>query len=185
MRFDRFTIKSQEALNEAQSVAERYDNQEVMAEHLLLALLNQEGGIISPILKKVGGNTGLIRGQLEEALRRLPKVSGGSGEIYLSQRLRKILNDAFGEAKALKDDFVSTEHILLALAKDDGEAAKILAGQGVTRESILKALTSVRGSQKVTDQMPEDKYQSLMKYTRDLVELARRGKLDPCYREGR
>ena len=179
MRFDRFTIKSQEALSEAQSVAERHDNQEVMAEHLLLALLDQEGGIISPILKKVGGNTGLIRGQLEEALRRLPKVSGGGGEIYLSQRLRKILNDAFGEAKALKDDFVSTEHILLALAKDDGEAAKILAGQGVTRESILKALTSVRGSQKVTDQMPEDKYQSLMKYTRDLVELARRGKLDP------
>ncbi len=180
MRLDRFTIKSQEALNEAQSIAERQQNQEVTVEHLLMALIKQEGGIVAPILSKVGTNVGLINGQLEEAINRLPKVSGTGGDMYMSQRLKKVLDNAFKEVQDLKDEFVSTEHILISIAGEkDGEAASILSGQGVNREVILKAMTSIRGSQRVTDQMPEEKYQALLKYTRDLIELARRGKLDP------
>lgn len=180
MRLDRFTIKSQEALNEAQSIAERQQNQEVTVEHLLMALIKKEGGIVAPILSKVGTNVGLINGQLEEAINRLPKVSGTGGDMYMSQRLKKVLDNAFKEVQDLKDEFVSTEHILISIAGEkDGEAASILSGQGVNREVILKAMTSIRGSQRVTDQMPEEKYQALLKYTRDLIELARRGKLDP------
>ena len=177
MRFDKFTIKSQEALNEAQSAAERNGNQEVTVEHLLLALIGQEGGIVSPLLKKVGANVGLIKEQITQGLGRLPKVKGG--DLYLAQGLRDCLNASFDEARTLKDDFVSTEHILLAAVKAGGETAKILAAQGVDREALLKAMTSIRGSRKVTDQMPEEKYQAVAKYTRDLVEQARRGKLDP------
>ncbi len=179
MRLDRFTIKSQEALNAAQVIAEKYQHQQVDAEHLLLALLEQEGGIAAPLLQRVGANVSLIKGQLEEALKKFPNVSGAEG-VYLAPRLKKILDKAFEEAQRLKDDFVSTEHILIAIADEKtSEAAKILAAPGAAKDAILKAMASVRGSQRVTDQNPEEKYQALMRYTRDLVELARKGKLDP------
>ncbi len=180
MRLDRFTVKSQEALQEAQSIAERHQHQEVDDGHLLLALIGQEGGIVVPIIQRVGANINLIKGQIEDALKRLPKVSGAGGEIYLASGLKKILDKALEEAQRLKDEFVSTEHILIAIADDKtSEARRMLAAQGATKDAILKAMASVRGSQRVTDQSPEEKYQALMRYTRDLVELARKGKLDP------
>lgn len=180
MRLDRFTIKSQDALQEAQSIAERYQHQQVDAEHLLLALIGQEGGIVAPIIQRVGANIPLIKGQIEEALKKVPKVSGAGGEVYLAQGLKKILDKALEEAQRLKDEFVSTEHILISIADDKtSEASRMLAAQGATKDAILKAMASVRGSQRVTDQSPEEKYQALMRYTRDLVELARKGKLDP------
>lgn len=180
MRLDRFTVKSQEALQEAQSIAERHQHQDVDDGHLLLALIGQEGGIVAPIIQRVGANINLIKGQIEDALKKLPKVSGTGGDVYLATGLKKILDKALEEAQRLKDEFVSTEHILIAIANDKtGEASKILSAQGATKDAILKALASVRGSQRVTDQNPEEKYQALMRYTRDLVELARKGKLDP------
>jgi ATP-dependent Clp protease ATP-binding subunit ClpB len=180
MRLDKFTIKSQEALNEAQSLAEKYQHQQIDAEHMLLVLIAQEGGIVTPMLQRVGANVSLIKDQLEEGLKKIPKVYGAGEGVYLSPRLKKILDKAFEEAQRLKDAFVSTEHILIAIADEKtSEAAKILLAQGASKDVILKAMASVRGSQRVTDQNPEEKYQALMRYTRDLVELARKGKLDP------
>ncbi|CAG0946644.1 partial Chaperone protein ClpB, partial [Anaerolineae bacterium] len=179
MRLDRFTIKSQEALQDAQSRAEGLEQQEVSPEHLLLSFMSQEGGIVTPLLQRIGANMKLLRGQLEDAVGKLPKVYG-AGETYISQRLKAVLDSALKEAREMKDEFVSAEHILLAISSERaGEASRLLATHGVTRDTILKALTSVRGSQRVTDQMPEEKYQSVSKYTRDLVELARSNRLDP------
>ena len=180
MRLDRFTIKSQEALNEAQSVAEKYQHQQIDAEHMLLTLITQEGGIVTPMLQRIGANVSLMKGQLEEGLKKIPKVYGAGEGVYLSPRLKKILDKAFEEAQRLRDEFASTEHILIAIADEKtSEAYKILAAQGATKDAILKAMASLRGSQRVTDQNPEEKYQALMRYTRDLVGLARKGKLDP------
>ena len=180
MRLDRFTIKSQEALNEAQSVAEKYQHQQIDAEHMLLTLITQEGGIVTPMLQRIGANVSLMKGQLEEGLKKIPKVYGAGEGVYLSPRLKKILDKAFEEAQRLMDEFASTEHILIAIADEKtSEAYKILAAQGATKDAILKAMASLRGSQRVTDQNPEEKYQALMRYTRDLVGLARKGKLDP------
>ncbi|MBZ0221155.1 MAG: ATP-dependent chaperone ClpB [Candidatus Methylomirabilis sp.] len=180
MRLDRFTIKSQEALQDAQRVAESMEQQEVAPEHLLLSLLSQEGGIVPPLLQRIGVNTRLLKGQLEDAMKRFPKVYGAGGEVYLSQRLKAVLDGAMKEAREMKDEFVSVEHIFLAIAGErTGEASRILASHGATRDSITKALSSIRGTQRVTDQMPEEKYQAVSKYTRDLVELARSNKLDP------
>ncbi len=179
MRLDKLTIKSQEALQEAQNIAQENEQQEVAVEHLLLALVRQEGGIVPPILERIGARPPLIRAQLEEAIKKAPKVYGAGGEAYLSQKLKTALDAAFKEAKDLKDEFVSAEHILLAIAAEKTEASRILASQGVTRDTILKAMTSVRGAQRVTDQSPEEKYQAISKYTKDLVEMARNNKLDP------
>lgn len=180
MRLDRFTIKAQEALQDAQGIAERHQHQAVDVEHLLLALIGQEGGIVTPILQRVGANTSLIKTQLEEVLKRVPKVYGAGGEVYITPRLKMVLDKAMDEAQRLKDDYVSTEHLLIVIADEKGgEVSRVLSSHGVTRDAILKAMVSIRGSQKVTDQSPEEKYQALARYTRDLVELARRGKLDP------
>ncbi len=186
MRLDRYTIKSQEALQEAQRLAEGKKQQEISAEHLLLALLGQEGGIVVPILQRIGANAGLIKGQLEEALEKKSKVYGAGEGAYISPALKTVFERAEEEARELTDEFVSTEHILLAIAaakdgkkSEAGGAAGILSSQGVTRETVLKALEAVRGTHRVTDQMPEEKYQAVNKYTRDLVALAREGKLDP------
>ena len=173
MNFNNFTIKSQEALQEAQSIAEKYQHQQIDAEHLLQALIGQDGGIVAPILQRVGANIPLIKSQLEEALKTVPKVYGSGGDIYLAPRLKKILDKAMEEAQRLRDEFVSTEHILIAIADEKtSEAYKILAAQGATTGAILKAMASVRGSQRVTDHNPEEKYQALMRYTRDLIGLA-------------
>lgn len=180
MRLDKFTIKSQEALQEAQHRAEANEQQEVSVEHLLLALITQEGGITAPILQRIGVNISFLKSQLEEAIKKQPKAYGAAGEAYVSARLKAVLDGAMKEARDMKDEFVSVEHLLLAIVSEKGnEAAHLLAAQGVNRNTILKAMTSVRGTQRVTDQAPEEKYQAISKYTRDLVELARNNKLDP------
>jgi ATP-dependent Clp protease ATP-binding subunit ClpB len=180
MRLDKLTVKAQEALQEAQSLADRNGNQEITSEHLLLALLDQPEGIVTPILQKLGAQPAAIRAELEREIARLPKVSGVSGQVYLSGRLKRTLDVAWDEAQRLKDEYVSTEHLLIALAgESEGASGRILRANGVTRDRIFQALVDVRGSARVTDPNPEEKYQALERYGRDLTELARRGKLDP------
>src|SRR6266566_1658118 len=180
MRLDKFTIKAQEALQTGQGMADQLGHQEVLPEHVLAALIDQEEGIIPPLLQKLGVNPRSLRAELQQALDRLPKVQGGSGQLYLSQRLRRDLDKAQEEAQRLKDEYVSTEHVLMAIAADgEGAAGRLLRAAGVTEENILKALHDVRGSARVTDQNPEEKYQALERYGRDLTDLAKNGKLAP------
>ncbi|MBI2413837.1 MAG: ATP-dependent chaperone ClpB [Deltaproteobacteria bacterium] len=180
MRLDKFTIKAQEALQEAQSRTESDERQEVTVEQLLLMLIGQDNGIVGPVLQRIGANVKLLRGQLEDYLKKLPKVYGGATEAYVSPRLKAIMDSAMKEAREMKDEFVSVEHLLLAIVSErGGEASRALSSQGVTRDTVLKAIMAIRGTQRVTDQMPEEKYQAVSKYTRDLVELARANKLDP------
>ncbi len=180
MRLDRFTIKSQEALGVAEELARGASNQEITSEHILLALIGQEGGVVGPLLERLGVESGLITRRLEEAVKALPRVSGAGLEVYFSSEAKALLGDSLKIAAEMKDAFVSTEHLLLAVLGRKGcRAAGILKELGVTRDGVLKALSSIRGSQSVQDQAPEEKYQAMMKYTRDLVELARAEKLDP------
>ena len=180
IRPDKMTIKTQEALAGAQEAAGRMGNGAIEPDHLLLALLEQEGGLVPALLQKIGANTGFIQGKVETALKRMPQASGAAMQVYVSPALNRVLDQAQKEADNLKDGFVSTEHLLLAMAAEKGgEAGRILADNGVTRDAILSALKEIRGEEKVTDQNPEDKYQALAKYARDLTDLARRGKLDP------
>ncbi len=182
MRFDKFTIKAQEAVQEAQELAESKRQQQILAVHLLEVLLTQEQGIVVPLLKKLGINTDAILDKTLAAVNKLPQVSGSGapGQAYVSAELRDTFNLAWEEASKLKDEYVSTEHLLLALAgQRNVSAGRILNEAGVTKESIYTALKEVRGSQRVTDQNPEEKYQALERYSKDLVELARKGKLDP------
>ena len=180
MRWDRFTLKSQEAVQAASSSAGEHGNPEILPLHLLAALLEDRDGIIVPVLEKVGVPTAQLRVQVTDALAKLPKVTGSGAQPGMSQAMQRTLEQATKEAEHFKDEYVSTEHLLLALAsgKNDG-AQLLLASTGATHDAILKSLTTVRGSQRVTDQNPEAKYQSLEKYAKDLTELARRGKLDP------
>ena len=181
MRFDKFTIKAQEALQEAQATAEKHEHQQVEPEHLLLSLLRQEEGIIPQVFQKMGVSIPALNSQVEAALGKVPKVHGGGAEqVYISPRLKKVLDASFQEAERLKDAYVSTEHMLLAIVEErGGTAGAILKTQGVSRDELYKVLTTIRGTQRVTDQNPEEKYQALMRYTRDLTDLARKGKLDP------
>ena len=179
IRWDKFTIKAQEAIQEAQEIAEKKNHQEITPEHLLLALLREEGGIVSSILKNLGVDRGQIISQVEEHVDRLPKVFGG-GQLYISPGLKRVLDLAQKEASNLKDEYISTEHLLLSLCEDEtSSAGRILQQQGINKDNLLKALASIRGTQRVTDQNPEDKYQALERFTRDLTELASQGKLDP------
>ncbi|MFB0564910.1 MAG: ATP-dependent chaperone ClpB [Candidatus Aminicenantaceae bacterium] len=178
MRWDKFTVMSQEAFQAAQSKAEEWGHQELGPEHLLWSFLNQEENIVVAVLGKMGVNLSKIREELETYLKGLPKVSGG--EVYISSLLRKIMNNAQKEADKLKDEYISTEHLFLALLKDDSSAAsRILKQNGVSEDAVLKALMSIRGTQRITDPQPEGKYQVLKRYARDITELARQGKLDP------
>jgi ATP-dependent Clp protease ATP-binding subunit ClpB len=180
MNFNKLTVKAQEAFVEAQNFAREAGNPEVTPEHLLVALLRQEGGIVSPILNKLGVNPGAVEAEVAAEIGKFSKVGGAASEPQTSSTLRKIFDVAFKSADDFKDEYVSTEHFLLAIAKTkESTAARILAKNGVAPDAVLKALQSVRGTQRVTDQNPEDKYQALQKYGRDLTELARRGKLDP------
>jgi ATP-dependent Clp protease ATP-binding subunit ClpB len=180
MRLDKFTLKSQEAMQSAQALAQAQDHQQIEPEHVLAALLDQTGGVVTPILQKLGARPALIRTRVQEALQKLPKVYGGGGEGYVSPRLNRVLQEAFKEAERLKDEYVSTEHLLLAIAAEErGAVGEILREVGATRDNLLKALQSVRGSQRATDPNAEEKYQALERYCRDLTELARKGKLDP------
>jgi ATP-dependent Clp protease ATP-binding subunit ClpB len=181
MRFDKLTIKAQEAVQAAQQSAEAHQNLQIDVEHLLQALLEQSEGLIPPLLQKLGVNLPLLRRQVEEEINKFPRVSGAAetgGQV--SPRLRAVFNTAFAEAERMRDEYVSTEHLLLGiLADNQGAASRLLKAQGVTRDNCLKALVEVRGSQRITDQNPEEKYQALEKYGRDLTEAARKQKLDP------
>jgi ATP-dependent Clp protease ATP-binding subunit ClpB len=180
MRFDKFTVKVQEALQEAQSLAGKLGHQAVDMEHLLAALIRQPEGIVSAALKKLGADTRLIQREVEKALHSLPKISGGATQAYMTPRLNKVLENSFEEAKRLKDEFVSAEHILIAMTEDkDGPAGKVLRNAGVTKDAIYRVLVDIRGSQRVTDQNPEEKYQALERYARDFNELAKKGSFDP------
>jgi ATP-dependent Clp protease ATP-binding subunit ClpB len=180
MNFNKLTVKAQEAVVEAQNLARGGGNPELTAEHLLLGLLRQDGGIVAPILNKLGLNPGVIETQVAAEVAKFSKVGGASAEPMTSPQLRKAFDAAFEAAEDFKDEYVSTEHLLIGIVDaKDTQAAQILKRNGVTRESLLKALQSVRGTQRVTDQNPEDKYQALERYARDLTALARRGKLDP------
>ena len=181
MRFDKFTLKVQEALQEAQAAAGRYGHPGIDAEHLLLALLSQPEGIVGAILKKLGADPGVMAHELKKALERLPRVEGaGVGQPGITPRLNGILDRALTEAARLKDEYVSAEHILTVLADEKkGDASGILRSAGVTRDSVLAALVEIRGSQRITDPNPEEKYQALKRYARDFNELARKGSFDP------
>jgi ATP-dependent Clp protease ATP-binding subunit ClpB len=178
MRWDKFTVMSQEAVQMAQSKAEELGHQQVQPEHLLWSFLTQEENIVGSLLAKIGANKSRILADLETSLQKMPKVQGA--EVYLSSALRRIMSDAQKEADALKDEYISTEHLFLALLKDKStEAGRVLEENGVREEAVLEALKAVRGSQRITDPQPEAKYQVLQKYTRDFTDLARQGKLDP------
>jgi len=177
MQADELTVKAQEALIGAQKEAEARRHQEVDCEHLLLALIKQRDGAVPAIFSKLKVNAKALEVELESALGRIPKVSGA--ELYMSKRLSRLIDRAKEEAQKLKDDYISVEHFLIALLDSGGSAQAILTKYSVTPERILSALVEIRGSQRVTDQEPEDKYQALEKFTKDLTELARRGKLDP------
>ena len=183
MDVSRFTEKMQEAFRAAQSKATRYSHQQLDVEHLLAALLEQENALASAILAKAGVSTDLLRQRIEEELDRLPKVSTAAGapadQIYVTGRLNRLLVQAEDEAKRLKDEYVSVEHVLLAMTEDKGTTGHLLARLGVTRERLIQALREVRGNQRVTSPNPESTYQSLERYGRDLTGLARQGKLDP------
>ena len=181
MNIQKYTEKAQEAVINAQSMADREGHPELTPEHLLLALVTQEGGIVPEILRKMNVDPQAIAGSVQAELGKNPRAHGGS-QPTLSARLRQVTNTAESEAQRLKDDFVSTEHLLLALASETARtapSARILQQAGATKDAILQALTSIRGSQRVTSQNPEGTYQSLERYGRDLTELARKGKLDP------
>ena len=181
MRFDKFTLKAQEVIQTAQQLAEKFGHQQIEPEHLIMATLEQKEGVIPPLLGKIGVNQNQLVSSFESALQRLPKVSGaGYGQAYLSQRAKNVLDRAFSEAEQVKDEFVSLEHILLAVTDEkEGEAVRLLAGAGITRDTILKALVDIRGGQRITDQNPEDKYQALDRFSIDLTAVASKGDLDP------
>ena len=179
MRIDKYTQKMQEALQAAQDLASQANHPEITNEHFLSALLDQGEGITRPLLEKLGANVDQLRDRLRADLERRPKIHGAAGDVRLSNELRNVLDSAEKEMSKLKDEFTSAEHYLLALAGSNVPAAKLLKEVDVTRDKIMQGLQQVRGSQRVTDQNPEGKYQALEKYGRDLTELARRGKIDP------
>jgi ATP-dependent Clp protease ATP-binding subunit ClpB len=181
IKFDKFTIKAQESIGEAQQMANSYNHQEIKEEHLLLALINQKEGVVPSILQKLEVNLEEIKAKLEGILESIPRVYGDSGgQQYMGSDLNDVLDTALQEARKVKDEFVSTEHLLIALSETKGSrVGDLLKENGITKDRIYQALVNIRGSQRITDQNPEEKYQALERYARDLTELARRGKLDP------
>jgi ATP-dependent Clp protease ATP-binding subunit ClpB len=179
IRFDKLTLKSQEALQAAQAHAQEKGNPQLSPEHLLWALIQQKDGVVLPILQKLGVNIPAVAKDLAAAVGKLPQVQG-QADIHMSPALSRALTDAQAEADQFKDEYVSAEHLLIALSSGKGEpVSKLLQSHGVTKDAILKVLVSIRGTQKITDQNPEEKYQALQRYSRDLTDLARKGKLDP------
>src|SRR5277367_4658026 len=179
VRFDELTVKAQEAMQAAQEMGARFGQQQILTLHVLWALLAQGDGVVPPLLEKLGVSPTQLASEVEQQVERLPKVSGGA-EQYLSPETNKVLERAQEEAQRLKDEYVSTEHILLGIAAAKRDSAgELLAKHGVTHESILQAMATIRGSHRVTSQNPESTYRALEQYGRDLTDLARRGKLDP------
>ena len=181
MRFDKFTLKVQEAIQDAQTLTNSYGQQGIDVEHLLLAFLKQPEGIVGEIIKKLGVDPRHIEGEIKRALEGLPKVEGaGTGQPYITPRLNKVMDSALAEAARLRDEYVSAEHILIAITDEkEGRAAGILRRAGVTKDNVFKVLVEIRGSQRITDPNPEEKYQALKRYARDFNELARKGAFDP------
>jgi ATP-dependent Clp protease ATP-binding subunit ClpB len=180
IRWEKLTVKSQQAMQQAQERAAGFGNPEIEPVHLLLALIEDREGVIPAVLEKIGVPTERLESELHQIEEKLPRVSGASTQPAVSQTLGKVVDQAFREAANFKDEYVSTEHLLLGAAHLKGDPAReALVAKGATHEAILKALTAVRGSQRVTDQNPEGKFQALEKYAKDLTDLARRGKLDP------
>ena len=179
MNIEKYTLKSREALEKAQALADRMGNQELQPEHLLSALLEDADGVAVKILQKLDVDINRARAAVSAEVDRFPKVSGSSGQMYVSPAVRDILGRAETEAKQLKDEFISVEVLLVAILRAGGKGAGILKEYGVTPDSVLGAMKEIRGSQSVTDENPEEKYQALERYSRDLTALARQGKLDP------
>jgi ATP-dependent Clp protease ATP-binding subunit ClpB len=180
MRTDKLTIKTREALADAQDLAAKLEHQELTPEHVLVSLLRQEEGVVGPVCRKVGADPDALAAELMKHLDEQPKVSGAGMEGYVGSRTKQLLSAAFKHADEFKDEYVSTEHLLLALAAGDfGEASAVLRRHGLSMDAIMAALGEVRGSVRVTDQDPEGKYDALKRYCRDFTELARKGKLDP------
>jgi len=181
MRMDKLTIKSQEALQEAQRIADTKGNQELQPEHLLLALLQDDEGIVVEILQKFGFDINLLKKDITSEIDKFPKVMGATpiGQLYISHRLKNVFEDAFKKAEHLRDEYISTEHLLLGILNEGGNAAKILNRYNVTQQKVLEVMKQIRGAQRVTDPNPEEKYQALKRYARDLTALAKKGKLDP------
>lgn len=181
MRLDKLTLKSQEALQEAQRIAERKGNQQLDVEHLLYALLEDEDGIAFQMLKRLGVDIKSLKTDIEKEIEKFPKVSGATplGQIYIAPRLKAVLEKAFEEATHLTDEFISVEHLLLAISKAYGPSSDILKKYGASPDNILTAMREIRGVHRVTDPNPEEKYQAIARYAKDLTELAKRRKLDP------
>ncbi len=178
MRLDKFTLRGQEAIQSAIELAERNQHQQVEPEHLLIAMLEQPEGIVRPILGKLGANVAVVLNDTQAAVARLPRVQGG--QQYFSSRLSQVFTASQKKAEEMQDEFVSTEHLLLAIAEEkDGDAGKILRQHGIIKEDLVKVIEQMRGGSRITDQNAEQNYQALSKYARDLTELARKGKLDP------
>ncbi|MDC7228185.1 MAG: ATP-dependent chaperone ClpB [Spirochaetales bacterium] len=179
MRYDKFTLKAQEALQDADGVAHEYNHQGIDIPHFIKALLEQEDGVIPPLLDKLGADKYRLSQEIESILQSLPKVYGSNTQVHLVPALSSALNAATKEAEKLKDDYVSTEHIFLSILKTNSATADILRQNGISRDAVLSALQGLRGNQRVTDQNPEGKYQVLDKFCKDLTQLAARDKLDP------
>ncbi|MBS1518424.1 MAG: AAA family ATPase [Bacteroidetes bacterium] len=180
VNFNKLTIKSQEAVQTAQDIASNYSNQLLEPEHLLAALIQDPEGIVTSTFQKLGANKDFLKIKVGELLEKLPKVTGAAAGLSISPELNEVFENAFKEASALKDDYVSTEHLLLGLSdQKKSSVSDLLKSQGITKNNILKALKEVRGSNRVSGQNPEDTYEALKKYGRNLNELATKGKLDP------
>jgi len=180
MRLDKFTVKAQDAISAAQRIAEESGHQMIENDHLLYALLQEKDGTVEAILEKLGANPAAVRGDIERELSKLPRVEGAGRETYMGPTLKRSIDIASAEAERLKDDYVSTEHLLIGIADaNEGGAFKVLRSHGVTKDRIYAVLKELRGTQRITDQNPEEKYQALQRYCRDLTEEARKGKLDP------
>src|SRR5678816_869644 len=179
MKIDQLTVKAREALAGSRDIAIAKHHAEVGAEHLLLALLDQEGGVVPRILSKLGADPRVVRADLERAMEKLPRAHGAALDIDFGRSLKDTWEQAAKQADEMKDEFISTEHFLIALAGGKTAAGDALRRGGATKEAILEALVEVRGNQRVTDQDPEAKYEALDRYARDLTKLAAQGKLDP------
>jgi len=181
MQLDKFTLKSQEAIQAAHTLAQNNGNQEIQPEHLLKATLEQPEGVVVPVLQKMGIEPSVILSEANQLIENLPKVSGsGAGQTYASQAFRNLLDQSFKTATNMQDEYVSQEHLVLAMLENHAlPASQMLARLGITSDAFLQALTTIRGNQRVTDPYPAEKYQALEKYARNLTDVARQGKLDP------
>jgi len=176
----KFTLKAQEVIQNSQDIASKKGHQQIEPEHVLYALLEQREGVIPSLFGKIGIKEDVVLHELIQALDQLPKVSGAGGDAYISPRSKRVFDQALKEAGQMRDEYVSVEHILLAIIEDkEGKAAKILASHGLTRDTILNALIDIRGGQRVVDANPEDKYNAIDRFSRDLTDMAENDKLDP------